>query len=864
MKGKTQKGNKSKAASANVVAVDKSSSFKKYYYLLGLLTFFLFANSIGNDYNLDDNLVTRGNELTSQGFSAIKEIFTSNYYSDAMGYAFGYRPIVHLSFAIENRLFGEKPGVGHFINVLLFAFSVVLFFKLIVKWVGEKNILFAGIVAVLFAVHPIHTEVVDSLKNRDELLAFLFVIWSGLAMHKFIEKGKLWSLFSIVLLFTIAMLSKKSVYPMAIVLPAALILLKNVTYKQAVFITLSFVIPAAIIGSELNLSRMGIMITLPLIAIGMLFFIKSRYLIDEVNSEKVSELKKIIPPATLILVGALVAFATNSSIILFATLPFFVWLFRVQFHFGLVLMICLIIGLDIFWLMDRELQFVSLLLGLGYGLYNYLKTKKFNLFWTGIALVSIVYFFLQNNGLSSLVNVTWICVFILLTNYRGWFGLIAGVVTLGIIFHFKSEIHISAVTMILISSFWIIYTKTKEKIWIHLLVGIVYGLSLGYVANSEYNSPNKEVKELIAVAKPEKKEFIKNENILKEGRELVYVENTLIEPHSKGEVVGTGFATLGEYFRLMAFPYELSFYYGFAKTDTSSLSSPWVWVIILVHLGMLVLAFFHLKKNPLITIGVFWYLLSILLFSNWVELVAGMVGERLAFTASAGFCIFVTGILFWIKPDLNFKKPGLVGFVLIGVLVLFAGRTMTRNRDWKNTLTLMGNDIKHLSNSSQANNMYAMNLMAETNINKTLTQQEILEMRKLAVYHFREAVRIYPDYFNVYIDMARVALMTGEYQVGLDAVEKAIELDPENQYSYYFSLSLLEKTGDYETYLKHAQILFDLAENQESYGGLSRGYFLLKEYQKSKDVLLDGLSKYPDNEGLKYNLKFVEETMKNL
>jgi tetratricopeptide (TPR) repeat protein len=153
---------------------------------------------------------------------------------------------------------------------------------------------------------------------------------------------------------------------------------------------------------------------------------------------------------------------------------------------------------------------------------------------------------------------------------------------------------------------------------------------------------------------------------------------------------------------------------------------------------------------------------------------------------------------------------------------------------------------------------------SETNINKTITQQEILEMRKLAVYHFREAVRIYPDYFNVYIDMARVALMTGEYQVGLDAVEKAIELDPENQYSYYFSLSLLEKTGDYEKYLKHAQILFDLAENQESYGGLSRGYFLLKEYQKSKDVLLDGLSKYPDNEGLKYNLKFVEETMKNL
>jgi len=395
-----------------------------------------------------------------------------------------------------------------------------------------------------------------------------------------------------------------------------------------------------------------------------------------------------------------------------------------------------------------------------------------------------------------------------------------------------------------------------------LLVVVVYGLSLGYVANSEYNSPKKEVEELIAISKSEKKEFIKNENILKEGRELVFVENTLITPHSKEEKIGTGFATLGEYFRLMVFPYELSFYYGFAKTDSSNLRSAWVWLIILIHIGMLILAFFHVKKNPLITIGVFWYLLSIILFSNWVELVAGMVGERLAFSASAGFCILITGIVFWIKPDLNLKKPGVVGFVLIGMLVFFAGRTVSRNRDWKNTLTLMGNDIKHLEKSSQANNMYAMNLMAETNINKTLTQQEVLEMRKLAIVHFEKAVEIYPDYYNVYIDMARAALMTGDYQAGVNAAEKAIKIDPENQYSYYFSLSLLEKTGDYETYLKHAKKLFELSENEETYGGLSRGYFLLKDYQKSKDVLLEGLEKYPNNEGLKHNIKFVEEMIK--
>src|SRR5690606_6143813 len=156
---------------------------------------------------MDDVMVTKNHKLTSQGLSAIGEIFTSPYYSDAMGYAYGYRPMVHLSFALEHDIFGETPGAGHFINVILFALSVILFFKLLVKWLGEKNIMYAAIATVLFAVHPIHTEVVASLKNRDEILAFLFVIWSGLTAHKFLEKKKWISVVSILILFSAAMLS---------------------------------------------------------------------------------------------------------------------------------------------------------------------------------------------------------------------------------------------------------------------------------------------------------------------------------------------------------------------------------------------------------------------------------------------------------------------------------------------------------------------------------------------------------------------------------------------------------------------------------------------------------------------------------
>lgn len=861
MSKKKQTGKKGLNSTTNNATGKQQNPLKKYYYLLGLIAFFLFANSIGNEYNLDDNLVTRGNQITAKGLSAIKEIFTSNYYSDEMGYAFGYRPMVHLSFAIEHQFFGEKPGVGHFFNVILFALIVVLFFKLMLKWVGEKSVLFAGIVALLFAVHPIHTEVVDSLKNRDELLAFLFVIWAALSMHKFLESGKWRSLLAVLILFTLAMLSKKSAYPMAIVLPTALIILKEISIKQIVLIGIAFILPAAIFGSELNPTRLVIMLFVPTLMLSTVYFAKHVFLVDNpVDQEKVN-FKKMSYPLIACVAVILAAVMFSNPIILFLTLPLFFWMFTIEFNFSLVVLLVAVLSIDMFWLENRELQFIALLLGYGFAFYHFIKHRKLNWLWVSVAAICLAYFFYQTNLFSSVVNVLWISAFVGLIYIRSWLGFVVGIIALMGIYYFKTELHISALSMIVVGGFWFIYKMTTAKLWIHLIAPMTLGIAISFIALEKHTISSASIEKSRTEIAPSKKKFVKNDNILKEGRELVYVENTLTAPHSREERIGTGFATMGEYLRLMAFPYELSFYYGFARTNTVSVKNAWIWLVILIHVAMLILAVFQLRRNPIISIGIMWYLLAILLFSNWVELVAGMVGERLAFTASAGFCIMVTGILFWLKPNINFRKPGFVEIGVICALILFSGRTFVRNMDWKNTLTLMGNDIEHLQNSSQANNMYAMNLMAETNLNKQLSQQEILEMRKLAIQHFEKSVNIYPDYFNVYIDMARVCLMTGDYESGVESINKAIKIDPENQYSYYFSLSLLEKTGDYKTYLQHAKKLFKLNENEETYGGLARGYFLLQDYMKSKEILLDGIKKYPNNEGLKYNLALVEQTI---
>lgn len=856
-----KKPNKKQAGSTVTIAETPVVSLKKYYYLFAILSFFLFANTIGNDYNMDDGLVTRNHKLTSQGLSAIKEIFTSSYYDDGV-YAYGYRPMVHLSFALEHELFGEKPGAGHFINIILFVLSVILFFKLLVKWVGEKNVLFAGIATLLFAVHPIHTEVVASLKNRDEILAFLFVIWAGLSAHKFLEKGKWISLISIVILFSLAMLSKKSVYPMAIVLPIAIILSKELTIKQLIQIVVAFIIPAALIGSDFQWGQMGLMAIIPVVFIAFTYLFKRSFLIEGKQMNVRTLLNNWFIPAFFIVGITSVSVYTWSFWLLCFTIPFVVWLCVANFYIGILFIIALIISVDI-QVMYYRIPMLILLIGAGYSCFLYNKGDTLKK-WGPVIGITIVYFLIRKHTLLDFISVLSAMLFFVLAYKKIWWSFILVIILVITSFMVNHKLNVFLVIILLFSVSILLEKRFNFFPWSATVPVIAFSGLILFQSYENYHSQN----EVVAITQEEvelgtvSQKRKETDSFLKEGRTLLYIENTLVAPHSQSEKIATGFSTLGEYLYLHIFPKELSFYYGFSKTKTTDFRHPAVWISVFIHLLLIGIAVWQIKKRPLIAIGVLWYFLSILLFSNWVELVAGMVGERLAFTASAGFCILVASLLFWIKPDFNVKKPGLVGGILGISILLLAGRTIIRNTDWKNSLTLMGNDMKHLSNSAQANNLYAMSLMAESVKNKNLSAAQKLEIQRTAISHFDQATTIWSDFYNVYIDKAKATILTGDYQKGLEALEQAKRVDPDNTLTYYVLLDMTERNGDYKSYLKGAEELFQITQNDHAYGVVARGYFLLNNYQKSKEILIEGIQKHPESEVLRNNLRIVEEKMR--
>jgi tetratricopeptide (TPR) repeat protein len=295
----------------------------------------------------------------------------------------------------------------------------------------------------------------------------------------------------------------------------------------------------------------------------------------------------------------------------------------------------------------------------------------------------------------------------------------------------------------------------------------------------------------------------------------------------------------------------LSFYYGFSKTKTEKVNSLVVWFSILFHLGLAFLAVWQFKHRIFISVGILWYLSSIILFSNWLELVAGMVGERLAFAASAGFSIFLASLILWIKPNFNLKKPRGLEVAFLIVLGLFIFKTIQRNTQWKNPITLMGNDIKHLQKSAQANNLYAQNLMKISTNEDGYSQEQRLEMQKTAVKHFQKAVNIYPNFSNAWFDLGRSAFIIGDTISAIKGFENSISLNPQNLDAYYLLLNLFEIKSSWDKHLKYSLLLFEINKDPSSYILLSLSFVENNKFNQAKQILKQGINSFPRENRLK-------------
>lgn len=182
----------------------------KAEWVLAGLTLLLFFNTVWNGYGFDDEISVSENVYVQQGVKGIPEILTRPYVV-LQGKGMEYRPVSQITYAIEKTIFGDNVGVSHFINALLFTAVVLLLFYCLEKvWLknSAKAREWAFFICLLYAVHPVHTEVVDSLKNREEILSFIFALLWFISYRYYWEKGKIPALIGSGIFFLLSLMSK--------------------------------------------------------------------------------------------------------------------------------------------------------------------------------------------------------------------------------------------------------------------------------------------------------------------------------------------------------------------------------------------------------------------------------------------------------------------------------------------------------------------------------------------------------------------------------------------------------------------------------------------------------------------------------
>jgi Flp pilus assembly protein TadD len=142
--------------------------------LVAVLAAASYANSLDGELFLDDRPAILENQWVLAGDPIA--IFTHGSWWGTHTKISTWRPLTTASFALSYALHGAEPRGWHLVNVALHGAVSVVLALVLARLVPPITALAA---ALLFAVHPVHTEVVASAVGRAELLSALgfFAAW---------------------------------------------------------------------------------------------------------------------------------------------------------------------------------------------------------------------------------------------------------------------------------------------------------------------------------------------------------------------------------------------------------------------------------------------------------------------------------------------------------------------------------------------------------------------------------------------------------------------------------------------------------------------------------------------------------------
>lgn len=180
----------------------------------------------------------------------------------------------------------------------------------------------------------------------------------------------------------------------------------------------------------------------------------------------------------------------------------------------------------------------------------------------------------------------------------------------------------------------------------------------------------------------------------------------------------------------------------------------------------------------------FWFLFFIISLLPTLSTIglSAVLAERYVYLGSVGIFAIIAITMNYICEKKGLKLPLYVFFSIL--LLLLLGRTVLRNADWRDEVSLCAATLKTDPGSFHAHNSLGVAYSRQGNFS-------------LAEGEFIRAIGINPMNPNPYHNLANVYMEKGEFDKALDYYTKAISRDPGMWQSYRNSAGIYFKEGKF-------------------------------------------------------------------
>jgi len=266
------------------------------------------------------------------------------------------------------------------------------------------------------------------------------------------------------------------------------------------------------------------------------------------------------------------------------------------------------------------------------------------------------------------------------------------------------------------------------------------------------------------------------------------------------EKYATIFYTLGLYIKLLFYPHPLTYDYYPYHIPIMNWTNWQVLFSLAINLGLGIWAIIALKKRNLLSFAIIFYFASLSPMSNVLFPIGVFMNERFVFVASLGFALALSYFLtIYLKERIiDFKKYKIYFSTLFTIIIiLYSGKTISRNTAWKNDFTLFTTDVKVSGNSAKSTCSAGGKLIEEAKKEENAHLRE--EYLTNALMYLNKSVSIHPKYTDAWLLMGNAYY---EYNKNYDSL-------------LYAYKQILKNNPNYDRVWSNLEIIFNQLDSTD-------------------------------------------------